>query len=80
MPPILSNQEIQFVFESPLQAATERSKADAFNAVPSPALLQSAIESKATLKRTNTRLLDLSVDRGALVQARGPIYDIYAGP
>lgn len=54
--------------------------AGAFDAQPSPALIQAAIESKATLKRTNTRLLDLSVDRGALVQARGPIYDIYAGP
>lgn len=32
MPPILSNQELRFVFDSPLQSATERSKAEAFTA------------------------------------------------
>lgn len=52
--------------------------ASAFDATPSPAVIQAAIESKATIKRTNVRLDDLSLDRAALIGRGGPIYNIYS--
>lgn len=54
--------------------------AGAFQATPSPALVQAAQESKAAIKRTNTRRLDMSSDPRAFV-TRSPFwYDITAGP
>jgi len=53
--------------------------AGAFQASPSPALLQAAAESKADIKRTNTRRMDMSADPRAFV-TRSPFwYDINAG-
>jgi len=42
-------------------------------------LMQQAVESKEVVKRSNRRLMDLSVDAGALLQGRGT-YDINSGP
>lgn len=54
--------------------------AGAFQATPSPALVAGARESKADIKRTNTRRMDMSSDPRAFV-TRSPFwYDITAGP
>lgn len=54
--------------------------AGAFQASPSPALVQAAMESMRDIKRTNTRRLDMSPDPRAFV-TRSPFwYDITAGP
>lgn len=54
--------------------------AGAFQANPSPALVAAARESKADIKRTNTRRMDMSADPRAFV-TRSPFwYDITAGP
>jgi len=48
---------------------------------PDPVLKMIADRAKANVKRSNIRLMDLSVDRGALVQSYGSgNYDIYQGP
>ncbi len=49
---------------------------------PSPALLVAATDSKAAVMRSNIKLLDMSVDAGALIQGRDHRfwYNIYAGP
>lgn len=50
-----------------------------FGAVASPYLIQQAMESKATVKRANIRLADLTLDPAALVQGkpRWGYYNIY---
>jgi hypothetical protein len=48
MPPVLSNQEIRFEFESPLQQATERAKAQAF--VDAGNMLKQAVEIDPSLR------------------------------
>ena len=54
----------------------------AFGRQPSPATVAAASDSLATVKRTNKRLMDLSIDTGALVQGRDRQYwyDIRIGP
>jgi len=53
--------------------------AGAFQASPSPALVQAAVESKADIKRTNTRRMDMAADPRAFV-SRSPFwFDINAG-
>ena len=48
---------------------------------PSPALVQQASESKATVKRANRRLADLSFPASALIGNAGPAgWDIRSGP
>lgn len=53
--------------------------APAFNVTPSASLLESARDSKADIKRTNIRLRDLSLDRGALMGNSNQLYDINQG-
>ena len=61
---------------------TALSLAPAFEREPAPSLVQAALESKATVKRKNKRMLDMRVDAGALIQGRDGkfIYDINVGP
>lgn len=47
-----------------------------FGVQASPALVASAIESKADIKRANIRLVDLSIDRGAFCGSRRGSYSI----
>jgi hypothetical protein len=56
--------------------------APAFGAPLNPVLIQAASDSKAAIKRANTRLMDLSVDAGALIQGRNRtfFYSIISGP
>lgn len=53
--------------------------ASAFQMAPPPALMQIALDSMATIKRTNTRRLDMRYPRGAYVQRPGGRYDITSG-
>ena len=47
-----------------------------------PALIHEAMESKGVVKRSNKRLMDMSIENAALVQGRSGrfIYDINVGP
>ena len=56
--------------------------APAFDKQPSPATIAAASDSIAAVKRGNKRLMDLSIDQGALVQGRNRQYwyDIRIGP
>lgn len=44
--------------------------APSYERQPSPLLVEQAREARAVVKRANTRLMDLSIDAGALVQGR----------
>lgn len=55
--------------------------APAFERQPSPGLLKDAADSVATVKRSNKRLMDMSVEVAALVQGRARFtYNILTGP
>jgi hypothetical protein len=67
MPPILSRQEIRFEFESPLQQATERAKAQAF--VDAGNMLRAAVQLEPGLRHD----IDISkAFRAALPGAGAP--------
>lgn len=52
-----------------------------FGVQPSPALVQRAMESMATMKRSNTRLMDMSCGDAAFIGGRrGGGWDIMSGP
>lgn len=52
--------------------------APSYERSPNPLLIEQARDSKAAVKRSNSRLQDLSFDRGSLIQGGGPGgYSIY---
>ena len=53
-----------------------------FGVQPSPVLMKNAVDSLAVVKRKNKRLMDLTIDAGALVQGRDSLnyYNINSGP
>ncbi len=65
-----------------LQKALAMEMLPSYGRQPSPLLIEQARESKAIVKRSNTRLMDMSLDLAALVQGRDGrfIYDINSGP
>jgi len=51
-----------------------------FEREPTPSLIRDADESKGVVKRANKRLMDMSIEIGALGQGGGFSYDIRSGP
>jgi hypothetical protein len=53
-----------------------------FGVTPSPALINAAQDSMSTVRRANTKMMDMSVDSASLIQGsnRAAYFSIYSGP